>query len=162
MDIKVSDIGCCTCCHLEERNGVDTGQVVTWDAAAQEWTHADATAATMLHVHFESRARDCDGPMDRSFIVRPNSYRPGILESPDDLWREMVKSETPTGNECGESWTKAWTTREGNEELVYHFEAWEPNDEGGGRNVCLNTCTDADCAYEKSSQRDYFAEAMGY
>ena len=110
------------------------------------------------HAHVNTAASDCDGPMYREYVVRMNTDE--IAESQqeyndfsDIVFRERVLGDmvSLTTMQEGQEGTLTWD--------MHGFSWSRPTDEGyEGGNVtwCDDDCEDA------YSQRDVFAEMMGY
>jgi hypothetical protein len=127
----------------------------------QDWTHVGEVLigsdeqAYVYHVHDFSSGRDCDGRHDRSSVIRPAGLRDYSYATSDmdDVWR-IVCGWAPLYDEVE---VKVIRDMNGLRTLSYS----RATDEGSDRGQ-YSECTDPGCAYEDSSQRDYYAEAMGY
>lgn len=99
---------------------------------------------TCYYVHVW--ARDCDGVLER------NSHRDGDMYK---AWQADVRLSTDFPDEefpvtYGRHGVSLWVS--------------QPNDEGGGRTITYTPCEGGHAPDDvpKDSQRDHFAEAMGY
>ena len=109
-----------------------------------------------LHAHIESRAVDCDGPLDRSYTEVMNDdeladelmgeyyFEARILRSVISLHPHYLAQLEVVSYEDGTS-RLSW---------------FEPTEEGS-RNVEATFCREDRCDMG-SSQRDHYAEQMGY
>jgi len=113
-----------------------------------------------LHAHLESRSIDCDGPLDRSWVM---AQEPGGEQvSPEDQHSEhafknrvlaSVVSFVPL---AGATLNVTYFADDDTSRLSWH----EVTDEGN-RAVEATFCRD-ECDTEARSQRDHYAEQMGY
>lgn len=101
------------------------------------------------HCHVSGSSSDCDGVVDRDYIVKISSIQ-GIT-SEYDFKNYMVGSNVSV-------WNPGCTLTVRTENSV---EIWNPNDEGG-TSTSLLFCEDADCNPDERSYRDHRAESMGY
>jgi hypothetical protein len=162
----------CTCCtpHTEEQSVPRVGRLVKFDEEAQEWVHVDdLTEASMLHAHIDTSARDCDGPLDTCSVTRPVHLRDlprDVIAIGErwwetvevyDFWSRMVSIQVHPYVDHGEA-TMSLTRDSGG---MYTFTQARPTDEGFHHEI-TRLCRDAECAYERSYQRDHYAEAAGY
>ena len=106
---------------------------------------------TALHAHIDTSAADCDGPLYRSYVVGISdeevagnfaeiNFRERVLNSQVSVYACM--SGTLQVSEGGFSWRE--TTDEG----------YRASD--------VRWCDDESCDLETYSQRDVYAEMMGY
>jgi hypothetical protein len=161
----------CTCCVPHSPEEVErVGREVTFDKDAEAWVHVDdETEASMLHAHVDSSSRDCDGPLDRFHVTRPVDLRPLDREviaigtrwwehvDTSDFWSKMVEIQVYPYADDGEATMSITSDGHG----LYTFTQARPTDEGFHHEI-TRLCRDEDCAYERSGQRDYYAEAAGY
>jgi hypothetical protein len=153
--------GLCTCCE-PPRPATQTG------GPREEWMHDDDEFyAEMRHVHVHTHSSDCDGPMEhwhtyRIPNIREEALRPEYLRGPhytgpefSDLWDYLCKNEVST---CYPG-TVTISPGEGNDDAECH---WSYTTDEGHRGGEMEVCSDPECAHEGSSQRDHYAEAMGY
>ena len=126
-----------------------------FDPVSDEWCHVDDVGdfylAWMDHVHVDENTKDCDGPLDRFYVVRP--WVESENHVVDGLSLLLRVAESFLGN--GDRGTIEWNTFEPSA-----IASWT-HDEGGG-SAGLRLCRDPECAHERYTQRDHFAEAMGY
>lgn len=128
-----------------------------------EWMHLDTGMwATTYHIHEDSSARDCDGRMDHSHVLKMTDYRPHVgIKTEYDLWKKAVEHAIS----CHGYAVSVKITNPQYESAELNggqsCEVTEDTDEGY-RAVYLRSCTDPWCADDRPTQRDYAAEAMGY
>lgn len=117
------------------------------------------------HIHIHTSSRDCDGPMERfrtiNEIPRPSYYREledgeedDYVQNKTDMWLWAISTlpdlyqheQTVTLTVDNQAFNMSWggATEEGY---------------AGGE---VQYCEDDECSDEHASQRDHFAEAMGY
>lgn len=137
----VISTGLCTC-HNPPRP-------MTQQNTGEEWAHDDTEDyAEVFHVHAYSRSVDCDGPLDRERTYQLTSLRD--VEDKGDLWSRLVRMEVcPHG-------IQTVNITEG------HCAEFNQLTDEGFSAVTLQGCTDPNCAHDRASQRDHYAEAMGY
>lgn len=113
---------------------------------------------TNLHAHVDSVAVDCDGPLYQSYITRLNDDEiaehvkaAGVNDFHDLHFKARVLTQHVSfHNEFGST-----------VEVSSHgFTVSEPTDEGH-RAVDVRWCED-ECDLNERSQRDVYAEMMGY
>jgi len=160
---ELTEHGTCTCCspprpvHRERTIPDDR----TAGSRGEEWAHDDDEIfATVFHVHAHHGGTDCDGPMERSHtyqltsLVWENIFTdPERIErGPDDndLWAHLVRMDVPVHAESA-----TVNISEG------HMD-WSERTDEGHRGGSLDACYDPGCAYDGDSQRDHYAERMGY
>jgi len=156
----------CTCCNPPQQ--------VELAADSQSWLHDDTnenggaqTAAQVYHVHLETSSRDCDGPFytsrtvtfrhlrwdkDKDEDIETNGY------DPDDLWRRLAQMHAPL---TGPSTIKIELTDCNIRAGLFKMTWAESTDEGHSSGE-MRGCYDPTCAHRSPSQRDIFAERMGY
>ena len=101
----------------------------------------------MLHAHWHSASRDCDGPFERYAVITAEPD-----EDKFDFARRMLAVYSPAPFEAGATLTI-------DAEYEWHWSA--PTDEGfHGEHV--QVCEDESCDLGERGQRDYYAEQMGY
>ena len=114
-----------------------------------------------LHAHINTASADCDGPMYREYVGRPNDDEIAMHEAAEANggWNDfsdlafkarMLENQVSFHSEFG-------VTVKVNE---HGFDMHEQTDEGY-RSADVRWCEDEDCE-DAYSQRDVFAEMMGY
>lgn len=110
-------------------------------------SHFEPEFRTTVHVHVETSSSDCDGPLYRSSTWTPNDDE----TSAEFFTRWMLSLCAYSGNvnvrltDDGE-----WIAEHGHEtDEGYHAEEHR-------------SCAYEDCRDQRSSQRDVYAERMGY
>lgn len=123
---------------------------------------------TNLHAHVSTASRDCDGPMYRDYVTEMNSdeiamqvraYFEGVVrgyDSPVNDFSEYAFKERVLGNHV--SFSPLVKVEVTVREEGFHMS--EETDEGY-RSADVRWCED-DCDSDAYSQRDVFAEMMGY
>lgn len=107
---------------------------------------------TTLHAHVATAAADCDGTMYREWVACPNDAERANESWGDMLFRErMLTNHVSLHTEYGVS---VKVTADG-------FEMHETTDEGH-RVAEVRWCEDEECDPNSYSQRDVYAEMMGY
>lgn len=113
---------------------------------------------TSLHAHISTFSSDCDGPMYRDFVKTMNDAEiahheqaNGVNDFSSLMFKERILSWHVSFSPLDEAEVRI--TRDG-------FDYVEATDEGM-RRVEVRWCED-DCATDQYSQRDVFAEQMGY
>lgn len=107
-----------------------------------------------LHAHYESSSVDCDGRMDRSYVISPNDDE-RASEFGDLEFKERVLGNVVSVTGLGGTLTVT-TFEDGTARL-----SWGEQTDEGSRSVEATFCED-DCDDAEYSQRDHSAEAMGY
>lgn len=100
-----------------------------------------------LHAHVETASADCDGPMHRSYTV---FQAEGGEDTMDFMNNTFAGQVSPYAVSIG---MKVTITEDG-------FE-WNESTEEGYRSGEVRWCHEPDCE-PRSSQRDVYAEMMGY
>lgn len=148
----------CTC-HIPSssrfgRYDVNPRQIILVDGSS-EWRHTDdGSPAYTHHTHVEIASNDCDGPHQRSYVDLPH---PAVESTSEfDHWMGEVRY-LPNPAVYGE----------GEMTLTHHDDGtysgtWSARTEEGREYKGITLCRDPHCAYARSSQRDYYAEAAGY
>ena len=138
----------------------------------------------MLPIHWDTSSSDCDGPLDRYRVSAPGGWG----DTADEVLRTIVASfyhpceewnGTPRlGSWCDEHEhkrtlrvvpvTEPKQVDNVNDEpwpLIsvtgWNIETSAPHEEGGSSEH-IEVCEDEACDVGPSSQRDYYAESMGY
>lgn len=114
---------------------------------------------THLHAHVSTASRDCDGPLYRDYVSALNDDEraeheraQGVNDFHDLNFKSRILSNHVSFHtEFGVS---VKVTAEG-------FWTREQTDEGY-RSAEVRWCEDPDCDPHEASQRDVYAEAMGY
>lgn len=106
-----------------------------------------------LHAHYESSSTDCDGRMDRSYVIVPNDDE-RASEFGDIEFQERVLGNVVSMTGLG------GTLRVETEPAIRLI--WSEATDEGGRSVEATFCNDESCDETEYSQRDHAAEAMGY
>ena len=123
----------------------------------------DETYAEVFHVHEATASRDCDGPFERYSTYRIPMLRwlPGELDfkrpatpDADDLWVKLCRLSIPLHTTVE---IKVTENDDGTMTMT-----WGHATDEGFRSQTLTGCKDPDCAHDDDSQRDHYAEAMGY
>lgn len=114
---------------------------------------------TSLHAHVSTAAADCDGPMYRDYVTELNDDEVAEHERANGVndFHDLHFKERVLGNHVSfhtEFGCKVEVTAEG-------FTAHEQTDEGY-RSAEVRWCEDESCDPRAYSQRDVFAEMMGY
>lgn len=108
--------------------------------------------STALHAHLSTAAVDCDGPIYRDWVTTLNES-----ERADEDWGGLDFRSRLLGlyiSMRSEFGVKVTVTSDG-------FEWHEPTDEGYASGE-VRWCEDEDCDPHAASQRDVYAEQMGY
>lgn len=105
-----------------------------------------------LHAHVATASSDCDGPMYRDFVQEMNDE-----ERTNDQYGDLAFKERILGNHV------SFHSEFGVEVKVsaHGFVTSEQTDEGY-RSADVTWCEDEECDPNAASQRDIFAEQMGY
>lgn len=113
---------------------------------------------TNLHAHVDTYAVDCDGPLYRSWVEKLNDEEiaehvaaQGVNDFHDLHFKARVLSNHVSFH--SEGWVTVKVTAQG-------FTMEEPTDEGC-RAAEARWCED-ECELDERSQRDVYAEMMGY
>jgi hypothetical protein len=116
---------------------------------------------TTLHAHVSTASRDCDGPMYREWVEAMNDdeiaeHEAAEVRGYNDFSDLHFKGRVLSGRVSfhSERGCQVEITDRG-------FEVSEPTDEGYSSSEVL-WCEDEDCDPNAASQRDVFAEQMGY
>lgn len=117
---------------------------------------------TNLHAHIDTASSDCDGPMYREYVVSLNDdevamhdaaeANGGVNDFHDYEFKARVLSSQVSWHPLEES--TVTLTQDG-------FTVHEPTDEGY-RSSHVRWCEEDSCDPEAYSQRDVYAEMMGY
>lgn len=114
---------------------------------------------TNLHAHVSTAASDCDGPLYRDYITELNDDERAMHEQANGVndFHDLTFKERVLGNHVSfhpenEVWVKV--TEDG-------FTTSERTDEGY-QSAEVRWCEDESCDPNAASQRDVFAEQMGY
>jgi hypothetical protein len=111
-----------------------------------EWAHIDdETYAETAHIHVDFGGRDCDGPTGGSHIVRPLPDQDAI-----DMWSEHVQHMVSAH------------AIEGRLTVVDGTAQWREVTDEGSRYRDARLCRDPECAYERATAYDVYAEMAGY
>jgi hypothetical protein len=114
---------------------------------------------TTLHAHVSTAAADCDGPMYRTYVESLNDSERAMHDAANGVndFHDIVFKERVLGNHvsfCPDGSVRVNVRKEG-------FNMSEATEEGY-RSADVRWCEDADCDPNAASQRDVFAEQMGY
>lgn len=112
-----------------------------------------------LHAHIDARSVDCDGPMDYSWVVSFNeAERTEEREAAgvNDFSEIHFMNRVLTGQASPYSTRQLRLTMD-DDGFEYHEDTEE-----GYRQGTVRWCRDEDCDPNERSQRDHYAEAMGY
>lgn len=148
----------CTC-HIPDSSrfgyhDVDPRPIILLDGLS-EWQHVDdGTAASTHHIHVSRNASDCDGPIDHYHVDLP---RPG--DEGGSMFSHWMRALQWLPNAA--VYVEGTMTVKHHEDGTYSAEWSAPTDEGYEHEE-IRVCLDPHCAYDRASQRDHFAEAMGY
>lgn len=105
-----------------------------------------------LHAHVSTAAADCDGPMYREFVQEMNDE-----ERTNDEYGDLVFKERILGNHVSFHSEFGVAVKVSAEGFTMH----EQTDEGY-RSADVTWCEDEECDPNSYSQRDVYAEQMGY
>ena len=113
-----------------------------------------------LHAHVDTASVDCDGPMYREYVVTPNDAEiaeheeaQGINDFSDIHFMNRVFT-----SECSPYAVAYGMTVKVDE----HGFTWNEATDEGHRSGEVRWCRDEDCDPRAQSQRDVYAEMMGY
>ncbi len=113
---------------------------------------------TEIHAHVATASADCDGPFYRDFIIVPN----------DDEIAASVKadgvndfSEIDFRQRVLASQVSVYCTEDGTLQVSAGGFSWHETTDEGYRSSHVTWCDD-DCDTGQQSQRDVYAEMMGY
>lgn len=114
---------------------------------------------TTLHAHVSIASSDCDGPLYRDYITEMNDDEIAEHESANGVndFHDLHFKERVLGNHVSfhsEHGAVVKVTTDG-------FTLNEQTDEGY-RSAEVRWCEDGDCDLSAYSQRDIYAEMMGY
>jgi hypothetical protein len=107
---------------------------------------------TTIHAHVETSATDCDGPLYQSYIMQANEgedeygFKSRILMALVS-WSYDNRVVFDSGEDDGFDWDSI-TVDYDHDEGHFHGEA--------------RTCRNEDCDPDARTQRDVYAEMMGY
>lgn len=104
-----------------------------------------------LHAHVDTASADCDGPMYREYVCQMNSDETTSEFGDLEFKGRMLTNQVSFHSEFG-------VTVKADE---HGFEMHEQTDEGY-RSAHVRWCEDETCDSEAYSQRDVYAEMMGY
>lgn len=148
----------CTCC-----NPARPMRLYSPDG---EWCHVDdETYAEVFHVHASTSSADCDGPhaSEHTYQITSMRWTPEELShksppEPDafDLWNKLCRFAPAFHNEC-----EVEVTANGTDDGTFTLRTGHRTDEGFHSEQLVG-CKDPYCAHAGESQRDRFAEQMGY
>lgn len=140
-----------------------TGWVQANDEAPTEWNlghyldtledavedlHQRASGQARKHVHVSKHSRDCDGPLDQDYVAQ--------YEGDDgDFFTALGFAIRPGGTEFPA------TVVLDLEDSGWAAEVTQAHEEGGSLTELVE-CDDPNCDLDRRSQRDHYAEAMGY
>lgn len=114
--------------------------------------------STNLHAHMESRVSDCDGPLDRDWVVTMPEVPEGTdVSDAEYAFRSRVLASMVSTQGEHDGTLSVRTFDDGTSRL-----SWAERTEEGYRMVEATFCVDESCDPEAHGQRDHFAEAMGY
>lgn len=114
-----------------------------------------------LHAHVATASRDCDGPMYRDYVEAANDleiaeHNEGEARGYNNFADLTFKARILAGQV---SFSPDVSVKV--EVTVHGFTTSEPTEEGY-RSSEVRWCEDADCDPNAASQRDVYAEQMGY
>ena len=114
---------------------------------------------TTLHAHVSTASSDCDGPMYRDYVSALNDDERAMHEKANGVndFHELEFKARILSNHV------SFHSEAGVQARIFDggFETTEQTDEGY-RSSEVRWCEDADCDPNAASQRDVFAEMMGY
>ena len=114
---------------------------------------------TNLHAHVSTASADCDGPIYRDYVTSLNDAE--LAEHADangvNDFHEIHIMNLVFTNHCGPYAVHQLTVKVDDD----CFE-WNEQTEEGYRAGEVRWCRDADCDPNAASQRDVYAEMMGY
>jgi hypothetical protein len=112
---------------------------------------------TTLHAHVDTAAADCDGPMYRTYVESLNDSERAMHDAANGVndFHDLVFKERVLGNHV------SFHGRVTVEVHPHGFNSHEITDEGY-RSADVRWCEDESCDPHAASQRDVFAEQMGY
>lgn len=126
-------------------------------AIVRRWL-AEETAEPKLHAHFSTTSTDCDGRIDRDYVLvmtdeeRASEF--GDIEFHDRIVASVVNSYSLDGE------ARLTVTRLPGEHKEVRL-VWEEPTEEGFRHTEVTICSDR-CDEAETSYRDHRAESMGY
>lgn len=113
---------------------------------------------TTLHAHVSTASSDCDGPLYREYVTEMNdSERSDDLGDVEFYNRVVANTVTAYGSFRGGSLKVEVDDEYGNVSLE-----WSEPTEEGFRSTSVQFCEDESCDPNQASQRDVYAEMMGY
>lgn len=114
---------------------------------------------TNLHAHVSTASADCDGPMYRDYVTALNDDERAMHEQANGVndFHDLTFKERVLGNHVSFHSEFGVTVKVGED----GFTMSEQTDEGY-RSAEVRWCEDEDCDPNAASQRDVFAEMMGY
>lgn len=114
---------------------------------------------TSLHAHVFTASSDCDGPMYREYVTGLNDVELAEHERQNGIndFHDLHFKERVLGNHVSFHSEFGVTVKADSEGFTMH----EQTDEGY-RSAEVRWCEDEDCDPNAASQRDVYAEQMGY
>lgn len=110
-----------------------------------------------LHAHYSSSSVDCDGPFEQSYVMVMNDdERASEFGDIEFHNRVLTNAVSLYSSQFGGTLR---VERDEDDGQAMFF--WHERTEEGSRSVEARLCTDA-CDESEYSQRDYYAEMMGY
>lgn len=109
-----------------------------------------------LHAHFSSSSHDCDGRIDREYIIEPNLDETASEFGDLDFEQRLLATVVSTSGMGGE--LKVITFPE---DRTYRL-IWNEQTDEGNRYIEVLTCVNEACDTAEHTYRDHRAESMGY
>jgi hypothetical protein len=111
-----------------------------------------------LHAHIDTAAADCDGPLYRSWVATFNDEERAERDAAQGIndFSDIHFMNRVLAGQCGPYAVRQLTVKIDESGFTYHEDTEE-----GYRSGEVRWCTD-DCDTEERSQRDVYAEMMGY
>lgn len=111
------------------------------------------------HAHVSTSSADCDGPMDRHYVIEQNDDERAESGQVYNDFSEINFRERVLGSIV--SLTTLVDGMEGTVRIHEHGFDWSRPTDEGYESAEVIWCED-DCDLGERGQRDYFAEAAGY
>lgn len=114
---------------------------------------------TNLHAHVSTASADCDGPFYRDYVTALNDDERAMHDKAQGVndFHDLVFKERVLGNHVSFHSEGGVTVKVDSDGFHMH----EQTDEGY-RSAEVRWCEDEDCDPNAASQRDVYAEMMGY
>lgn len=113
---------------------------------------------TEIHAHVSTASADCDGPMYHDYIIVPDADEIAASVKADGI---NDFSEIDFRNRVLVSQVSVYCTDEGTLQVSASGFSWHETTDEGYRSSHVIWC-DEDCDESQHSQRDVYAEMMGY